>query len=674
MVVFNIHEIFNAQIVTELFLLFIVGVFLTYAYQALKVYILFQEIRNATEDKYTLTVLEKTKLASIAKAYINTICIDITGKKQTNTLASELFSDFSACSAYNINLRQLDTASGTLVGLGLLGTFLGLTLGIKGFDSSSTQQIYNSIQVLLGGMGTAFITSLLGMALSLVYTILDKYVRNKLSKQLYSMNQKLDSEYYIDDRTLDDLNEQALAKSMSESMREAVRSEVQKILNTLNEKLAYTNGSGETITVGNAIREILTENQEQSKALKSFSTDLAIELNNGFDEALSRQMQQKILPLMENVDITTKAIVEHIDKMADQVASPATDMIQQVVEELKNSMTALMKDFTAGLSRSATNELEELAHQLSAAAKSMSDFPSHMSQITSTLQATIGEVKLAISEISNTSANTNSQTMQRMQEQITFATGAISESIAQVKEVMTGITNSSQAKSEQMIISLAEASDKMAAFLTSTISSISSTIQQQLIGITDDISSKQTGLISLQEETTEQTRNLLATFNASIEKMERINESVSGTIDSIQQAQGQISGSTVHLQSITSDMKTASQIFNQNQNDYLIKAEEMQMKNSQGINAVTELLKNSGELSQDYAQQFMVIQEGLGNVFQELQRGLSEYSRTVEESTKSYLSQYSTSLTNTADALSSTIQQLYEVVETLVETLNNKKK
>ena len=156
--------------------------------------------------------------------------------------------------------------------------------------------------------------------------------------------------------------------------------------------------------------------------------------------------------------------------------------------------------------------------------------------------------------------------------------------------------------------------------------------------------------------------------------MERINESVSGTIDSIQQAQGQISGSTAQLQSITSDMKTASQIFNQNQNDYLIKAEEMQMKNSQGINAVTELLKNSGELSQDYAQQFMVIQEGLGNVFQELQRGLSEYSRTVEESTKSYLSQYSTSLTNTADALSSTIQQLYEVVETLVETLNNKKK
>lgn len=76
--------------------------------------------------------------------------------------------------------------------------------------------------------------------------------------------------------------------------------------------------SGEVTTVANAIREILKENQEQSKALKSFSTDLAMELNNGFDEVLSRQMQQKILPLMENVDATTKAIVEHIDQMASQ--------------------------------------------------------------------------------------------------------------------------------------------------------------------------------------------------------------------------------------------------------------------------------------------------------------------------------------------------------------------
>ena len=39
-----------------------------------------------------------------------------------------------------------------------------------------------------------------------------------------------------------------------------------------------------------------------------------------------------------------------------------------------------------------------------------------------------------------------------------------------------------------------------------------------------------------------------------------------------------------------------------------------------------------------------------------------------------YLEQYSTSLTNTTDALSSTIQQQNEVVEMLVESLNANKK
>ena len=89
---------------------------------------------------------------------------------------------------------------------------------------------------------------------------------------------------------------------------------------------------------------------------------------------------------------------------------------------------------------------------------------------------------------------------------------------------------------------------------------------------------------------------------------------------------------------------------------------------------MTELLKNSGELSGDYVEKFETIRQGLGTIFQQLQSGLTEYSRTVQASTQRYLEQYSTSLTNTTDALSSTIQQQNEVVEMLVESLNAKKK
>lgn len=664
-------EYINIPNVSVVIILIVFGMFV---WQAYKVRLLYKLLEKATNSDDTLNALKETKIASIAESYAETICIDITERKQTNTPALEIFSEFSTCSAHKINLRLLDTAAGTLVGLGLLGTFLGLTLGIKDFDSSSTQNIQKSIQLLLSGMGTAFITSLVGMLLSMIYSFCDKYWRNRLSKHLHVLTKKLDSLYYIDDRTLDDLNEQALAKSIASTMKEVVEHEMRSVVNALNEKLTYNNESGEATTIANAIREILKENQEQSKALKSFSTDLAIELNNGFDEVLSRQMQQKILPLMENVDATTKAIVEHIDQMASQVSSPATDMIQTVVDELKNSMSEMMKEFSSGLSGSATNELETLAHQLGTAAQSMADFPDNMAHISSTLQVTIEEVKNAVSEISNTSANANSTAMQRMQEQITFATGAISSAIAEVKDVMSDISQSSQEQSNQMVSKLADAAEKMGTFLSGTISTLSSSVQQSVKSITDDVSNKQADLIALQEETTAQTKRLLETFNHGLDRLEKMNEYITGTMNMFQQAQGQITGSTAHLQTITGDMKLATQLFNKTQTDYAVKMEEMQLNSQRGIDAVTELLKNSGDLSEDYVEKFEIIRQGLGSIFQQLQSGLSEYSRTVQATTQKYLDQYSTSLTNTTDALSSTIQQQNEVVEMLVESLNAKKK
>ena len=660
--------------ITNVSIVIIIIVFVLFLLQASKVRRLYKVIEKANNSDDILGALSKTKLSALKEAYEKSICIEITGKKQTNTLAFEFFSEFSTCNAQRINLRLLDTASGTLVGLGLLGTFFGLTIGIKDFDSTSTQTIQKSIEMLLGGMGTAFLTSLIGMSLSMVYTLFDKFWRNRLSKHIYMLTNKLDSLYYIDDRTLDNLNEEALAKSISLSIREVVQNEIRTVVDTLNSKLTYKNNEGEIILLGNAIREILTENIEQSKALKSFSTDLAIELNNGFDETLSRQMQQKILPLMENVDTTTKAIVEHIDKMAEQVSSPATEMIQSVVDELKNSMTSIIKEFSIGLSGSATNELENLALQLGTAAQAMADFPNNMENISSTLQVTIEEVKSAVSEISNTSANANSTAMQQMQEQITFATGAISNAISEVKDVMGSITQNSQQQSNEMVNKLAVAAEKMGTFLNGTISKLSASVQESIENITADVNNKQADLISLQEDTTAQTRKLLEAFNIGLERLEKMNEYITGTMNMFQQAQGQISGSTAHLQTITGDMKLATQLFNRSQVEYSNKMEEMQRNSQRGIDSLTALLTNTGEMSQDYVEKFEIIKQGLGSIFAQLQQGLSEYSRTVQATTQRYLDQYSTSLTNTTDALSSTIQQQNEVVEMLVESLNSHKR
>ena len=650
-------------IITIISLLIIIGVFAYFMIQDFKLRKEEKIINGANNSQYPIDELSRTPISDIVSSYMNTVNIDIFGRKMTNIPSSEFFNIEKISPRFSLNLRMIETASGTLVGLGLLGTFLGLTVGIINFDSSNSDNIQESIQGLLGGMGTAFSTSLFGMLFSIIFTFVDKRWRNQLSKGLLRLTDNLDYQLYIDDVQLMKHNQQLLMNSLFTSIQKE-----------LNDKLTYTNIEGSQSTVGNAIREILTENEEQSKALKSFSTDLAMELNNGFDEVLSRQMQQKILPLMENVDATTKAIVEHIDQMAATVASPATDMMESVVTELKNSMSQVIDEFKTGLSGSATAELESLAASLGTATQAMGNFPKDMENISTTLQVTIEEVKNAITEISNTSANSNSAAMKQMQEQITFATTSISNAITEVKDVMANITQSSQQSSQDIINKLSIASEKMGEFLNSTISQISSSVVQSMKNVTDDVTSKQTDLLALQEDTTDRTKKLLESFNQGLDRLEKMNEYITGTMNMFQQAQGQITGSTAHLQTITSDMKVATEVFHKSQNDYAGKMESLQRLSQNNIDSISELLRNSGELSQEYVDKFDIIRQGLSGIFVQLQKGLSEYSTTVQATTQKYLDQYSRSLTETTDALSGTIQQQNEVVETLVDALNRNKR
>ncbi|MFR1979616.1 MAG: MotA/TolQ/ExbB proton channel family protein [Segatella copri] len=648
----------------------IIIVFLLFCKEEYKLYNIKEAIKKLLNNDNILDSLKETKIAPLAETYSKTINIETHDGKKSNIPASEYINDYSVCKYNKLNLRMLDTAAGTLVGLGLLGTFLGLTLGIKGFDSSNTERINESIQGLLAGMGTAFLTSLLGMTFSILFTAADKALRHRLYKDVKELTDKLDSEYYIDDLVLANINQQNIVNQLYKALKNDLQQQALEIAN----KLTYTNAEGQNVTIGNAIREILTENTKQSKALMSFSTDLAMELNQGFDETLSRQMQQKIVPLMESVDATTKAVVEHIDKMADTVSSPATDMMQNVVDELKQSMQSLLNEFSTGLSGAATSELENLAMQLGTATQAMADFPKNMENISATLQVTIEEVKHAISEISNTSANANSTAMQQMQEQITYATGAISNAITEVKEVMSGISQSSQEQSNQMVSKLADAAEKMGSFLTGTISTLSNSVQQSVKGITDDINSKQTDLIALQEDTTSQTKKLLENFNVGLERLEKMNEYVTGTMNGFKQAQGEITVSTSNLRTISSDMKLATELFNKGQNDYAARLAQLQTASQKGIDQVTEMLKNSGQLSDEYVQKFDLIKQGLGSIFSQLQSGLTEYSRTVKDTTDKYLASYTSSLTQTTGALASTIERQNEVTEMLTDTISRYKK
>lgn len=72
---------------------------------------------------------------------------------------------------------------GTLTGLGILGTFVGLLLGLRDISFITVEAALGSVRSILSGMNTAFYTSIAGVVLSVIFNISNNILRNVMSRE-----------------------------------------------------------------------------------------------------------------------------------------------------------------------------------------------------------------------------------------------------------------------------------------------------------------------------------------------------------------------------------------------------------------------------------------------------------------------------------------------------------
>src|SRR5262249_9083583 len=96
-----------------------------------------------------------------------------------------------------ISIRFWTAMPGVYLALGIFGSFLGLTLGVRGFDASGEAAIKSSIQALLSGMGTAFLTSVWGTFYSIGFNMWEKVLFGRVAKSLRAFTHTLDEKYFL---------------------------------------------------------------------------------------------------------------------------------------------------------------------------------------------------------------------------------------------------------------------------------------------------------------------------------------------------------------------------------------------------------------------------------------------------------------------------------------------
>lgn len=91
-----------------------------------------------------------------------------------------------------VHRSVLESVPDILTSLGILGTFIGLVMGLREFDPSGYEQMTGSVTPLINGIKVAFITSIYGIALSLSFSF---NLRSEFSGLSSALDDFLDAFY-----------------------------------------------------------------------------------------------------------------------------------------------------------------------------------------------------------------------------------------------------------------------------------------------------------------------------------------------------------------------------------------------------------------------------------------------------------------------------------------------
>ncbi len=345
----------------------------------------------------------------------------------------------------------ISLAPGAVISLGIFGTFLGIYLGLRNFDTSD---INRSIPELLEGLKTAFITSLFGMFFSLflkyIYGI---YERRDLQKDSIATDDPISILRQIANgvvslsTTVDSIGETIVKcfKSDEEysivSQLKLIRTEmndlkreVTKSLNEFSEKVAELGTEAMIEALRNVIQQFNARLNdlvgEEFKQLKEVMVKL-VEWQENHRTAVD-EMQRKLSDYLDHVRVATELLdraatsmhhaSDHLDSIDGSVSaiSVSVEDIEQHIANLK-AQNEQLKEFidsirtigeeAKGVLPSLTKHIESSTSELVRASQLAKDQLQEAGE-------SLGSTVKGISEEMNKSANLHSQQVEKSIEQI----------------------------------------------------------------------------------------------------------------------------------------------------------------------------------------------------------------------------------------------------------------
>lgn len=281
---------------------------------------------------------------------------------------------------HHLGYRPLmDVGAGINVSIGVLGTFIGLSVGLADLQLGDTDALRSGIGGLLDGMKVAFYSSVFGVLLSLFWTFFDRLLSSKLDKEIDWHSERMDYLLSTDDEELFLNRLEKISRNQADHLKTLLTDALENAMKPIVGTIQTSNGqiSSAFGQLSDQFSQLQSGVDNQSKLLEK-----QIEFTKTNSQDISEKLVEQITGGTQQSITDFSGVIKDSQNLQTQMIETVNHVVSSLANTEKSQSSTLEKTermFTQFERMS--GELEQMRSSYSEASKFMVDLSGAFQQI-----------------------------------------------------------------------------------------------------------------------------------------------------------------------------------------------------------------------------------------------------------------------------------------------------
>ena len=563
--------------------------------------------------------------------------------KSRATASSEYFFSQSSLIDTHIKSEFFKHLAGILTGIGIIGTFAGLLVGLSQFDpSGDPASVQKSLGLLLGGVRDAFYASGFAILMAMVVTFSEKQLLRTCYASLENLTAALDGLFESG------VGEEYLERLVASSQESATQAKILKdsLVNDLKEMLVNVmdanqqNNQAMATQISQSITDTLAEPLSQIAAgVGKVSGDQG--------EAVNGLLQDVLTVFMNKLETTFGGQMTGVGDMLTRSVSAMQEMqtgIAGLISEMKNT------------SEASSQALEQQMLSL------LSDMQAKQQEMGLSMTQMLATIEKSVSSIGEKGKEANHE----MSEQISNVLTGIT---SQIDQMLTGLDKSRQTQHEVSQIAQAQLEEKTQYFVESLDKQISALLEETKTAIAtsrhhiESLNAVSTSSIKGMNEGAEKMRLAAERFTSAGNSLNSVTEGSANLLKEINQTSTALVNASSQLKTLLIDYQQSREAVSKS----ILTLEQLIKSAQNEAGMSTQMLQDMKSMTVALEKVRQETERYLGQVSSVLGKGFEDFSGAVERSLNKTLGVFDNTLEQAVKRLAAGVKDLGEVGEELAE-------